>query len=352
MFKTSFTILFAFIGALSPIGIGETGLRDQAVAADTVRVERPDNVLSVMTYNIKGLPWPIALDRNDALDRIGERLAMMRRDRRQPHIVLMQEVFSSKAAEVAAVAGYRHAVMGPDSALRTTMAMDGIDRRYIKAARWERGENMGKSLNSGLMILSDYPVLGIERMAFPDFACAGFDCLANKGVLIVRLNIPGVGRVSVVNAHLNARSAAMVPVARSQQAFARQVDLMAGFVARHVPQGQASFFTAFARSGLSFITPALGGASQALAHGQLAEATMRRDLLHAARHGKDWLFGRDASGTALPVRRAQVPFGNEVTGEPLSDHFGYVIDYAPKRYGAHELIHFAERGELPRLGGR
>ena len=352
MFKTSFTILFAFIGALSPIGIGETGLRDQAVAADTVGVERPDNVLSVMTYNIKGLPWPIALDRNDALDRIGERLAMMRRDRRQPHIVLMQEVFSSKAAEVAAVAGYRHAVMGPDSALRTTMAMDGIDRRYIKAARWDRGENMGKSLNSGLMILSDYPVLGIERMAFPDFACAGFDCLANKGVLIVRLNIPGVGRVSVVNAHLNARSAAMVPVARSQQAFARQVDLMAGFVARHVPQGQASFFTAFARSGLSFITPALGGASQALAHGQLAEATMRRDLLHAARHGKDWLFGRDASGTALPVRRAQVPFGNEVTGEPLSDHFGYVIDYAPKRYGAHELIHFAERGELPRLGGR
>ena len=369
MFKTSFTILFAFIGALSPIGIGETGLRDQAVAADTVRVERPDNVLSVMTYNIKGLPWPIALDRNDALDRIGERLAMMRRDRRQPHIVLMQEVFSSKAAEVAAVAGYRHAVMGPDSALRTTMAMDGIDRRYIKAARWDRGENMGKSLNSGLMILSDYPVLGIERMAFPDFACAGFDCLANKGVLIVHLNVPGVGRVSVVNAHLNARSAAMVPVARSQQAFARQVDLMAGFVARHVPQGQAmilggdmnigsdrqrqaSFFTAFARSGLSFITPALGGASQALAHGQLAEATMRRDLLHAARHGKDWLFGRDVSGAALLVRRAQVPFGNEVTGEPLSDHFGYVIDYAPKRYGAHELIHFAERGELPGLGGR
>ncbi|KKW91475.1 MULTISPECIES: endonuclease/exonuclease/phosphatase family protein [Sphingobium] len=359
MFKTFFALLFALLAALAPIGTGRMGLKDQAGAAETATGVPGDNVLSVMTYNIKGLPWPVALDRAGALDRIGQRLAAMRRAAQQPHIVLMQEVFSSQAAEVAAMAGYRHVIMGPDTALRTATTMDDADRHYIEDGRWDRGENMGKPLNSGLMILSDYPVLGIDRMAFPDFACAGFDCLANKGVLIAHLDVPGIGRVSIINAHLNARSAAMVPVARSQQAFVRQVDLMARFVVRHVPRGQAmilggdmniggdlqrrtSFFTGFKRSGFSFVTPALDGASQALAQSLAGKGDMQRDLLHAARHGKDWLFARDTSGAAMSVASALVPFGNEVGGEPLSDHFGYVIDYAPQ--GRHERIHLAERG--------
>ena len=45
---------------------------------DQLAVDQPDNMLSVMTYNVHGLPWPVAQDRDDALVQIGARLAQMR----------------------------------------------------------------------------------------------------------------------------------------------------------------------------------------------------------------------------------------------------------------------------------
>lgn len=314
--------------------------------------------LSVMTYNVKGLPWPIALGRSEALDQIAKRLTTLRRARRQPHVILLQEAFSAEAALLATQAGYRHVAIGPDADLRTpTTAQEG-DAQYLRQVRWDRGEQMGKPLGSGLMILSDYPIIGAARMAFPDFACAGFDCLANKGVLIADMDVPGLGRVSIVNAHLNARQAAGVPIARSQRAYVRQIGLMARFMARHVPSGQPlilggdmnighdpqrryAFFNGFAELGLRFVTPGLSGAQQALGQAPQTSDTAHDDLVLAARHAKDWIFARDATGTAMRVLEAEVPFGSEKEGEPLSDHYGYVIHYASRRTAPQGQIHFA-----------
>jgi endonuclease/exonuclease/phosphatase family metal-dependent hydrolase len=184
-------------------------------------------------------------------------------------------------------------------------------------------------------------------MTFPDFACAGFDCLANKGVLIAHLHVPGSNQpVSIVNTHLNARKAAGVPVARTQHAFARQVELMARFVAEHVPAGRPMilggdmnigkdrqraemFFAQFARARLGFVSPGLSGARRALAASACPDAATRRDLIRASQHAKDWLFARDASHAPMPFATAHVPFGTEADGIALSDHIGYVIDYSP-----------------------
>ena len=47
-------------------------------------------------------------------------------------------------------------------------------------------------------------------------ACAGFDCLANKGVLLARIAVPGMAQpLTVANAHLNARKAAGVSVVKN-----------------------------------------------------------------------------------------------------------------------------------------
>lgn len=363
MLKAFQPLLFAGLAMLATSGSGREDPHLASMAAASAMATADSPVLSVMTYNIKGLPWPLALGRDEALDRIGQRLVAMRRTGRQPHVVLLQEAFSSEAQALAAQAGYRHVAFGPDSALRTETRTDAADLAYLQTARWDRGERMGKSLSSGLMILSDYRIAGIDRMAFPDFACAGLDCMANKGVLIAHLHVPGAGPVSIVNAHLNARAAAMVPIDRTQQAFARQVGLMARFVAGHVPEGQAlilggdmniggdmrrrnAFFSGFDRSGLRFVAPALDGARQALAQAA-ADKGARRDLLHAVEHGKDWIFARDGRDRPMAVLRAQVPFGSEAGGETLSDHFGYVVRYRMPVRRPHEPVHFASRDPLP-----
>jgi len=366
MLKAFQPLLFVGLAMLATSG---SGREDQHPASMTPAAEAStdSHAMSVMTYNIKGLPWPLAMGRDEALNRIGGRLAAMRQAGRQPHIVLLQEAFSSEATALAEQAGYSNVAFGPDSGLRTNAPTDAADIAYLQSARWDRGERMGKSLSSGLMILSDYPITGIDRMAFPDFACAGLDCMANKGVLIAHLNVPGAGPVSIANAHLNARAAAMVPVGRSQQAFGRQIDLMARFVAGHVPKGQAlilggdmnigsdirrrnAFFTGFARSGLRFVAPALDGARQALAQAAVDKGA-HADLLHAVGHGKDWIFARDGQDMPLTVLQAQVPFGAEAGGESLSDHFGYVIRYRMPIRRLHEPIHFARRDPLPSLLG-
>src|SRR5437588_11070175 len=69
--------------------------------------------LSVMSYNVHGLPWPFTRGRPRALRKIGERLASMRRDGDQPHLVLLQEAFSGDAKAIARKAGYAYAVTGP-----------------------------------------------------------------------------------------------------------------------------------------------------------------------------------------------------------------------------------------------
>lgn len=359
--------------------LGMATLATSGAGREDVRLNPPEHsapamgseaqTLSVMTYNVKGLPWPIAQGRSEALRQIAVRFRTLRRAGRQPRVILLQEAFSAEAALLATGAGYPYVVSGPDTDFRTPATIDKGDAEYLKQIRWDRGEQIGKQLDSGLIILSDYPIIRADRMAFPDFACAGFDCLANKGVLIAHLDVPGSGPVSIVNAHLNARRAAGVPVGRSQRAYERQVDLMARFVARHAPRSRPlilggdmnvghdpdrrqAFFGGFTRLGLRFVTPGFSGAQQALDRGAATGAGVRDDLALAARHAKDWLFARDADGAAMQVVRAEVPFGSEGQGEPLSDHFGYVIHYAAQRRAPHEAVHFANASLPVRAGQR
>ena len=59
-------------------------------------------------------------------------------------------------------------------------------RRTLASLRYIlSGEGWGKLTGAGLHVLSDLPILDVKAAAYS--ACAGFDCLANKGVMLVRV---------------------------------------------------------------------------------------------------------------------------------------------------------------------
>lgn len=308
--------------------------------ADAVDLENlPQNTegLSVMTYNVKGLPWPAAWGRGLSLTAIGNRLADMRQRKTQPQVVLLQEAFTDDAKAIARQAGYRHIAIGPQQA----PAADAppLGESFAAAARWDRGELSGSYLDSGLVILSDYPIVRSRNFAFPQGACAGFDCLAAKGVMIAWIAVPDAPEpIAIVNTHLNSRRATHVASKRADQAYVWQVDATRRFVSENIAQDTPVIFGGDFNAGeaprrLSALSrPMLDaseqdGLSTALTSRDAPDST-RDEVLHILKRNKDKLLSRNGSGITLAPRDVSVPFGVRSPTEPLSDHAGFAIVYA------------------------
>lgn len=162
--------------------------------------------ISVLTYNVRGLPWPIALGRGAALREIGRELARMRDEGRQPDVVLIQEGFRGEIADLVKLSGYKNWVRGP-----------------------RREGGLSKLTSGGLHVLSDSPILAVRAAAYD--TCAGLDCLATKGVMLVRLAPEnGAGEIDIVNTHMNSRHASRAPAAESLAAHNRQTEQLIAFV--------------------------------------------------------------------------------------------------------------------------
>ena len=192
---------------------------------------RASTTLSVLTYNVEGLPWPARRNRGPRLREIARQLAELRGRGAAPDIVLLQEAFSAEAARIGAGAGYPNLVPGPSARTRQPPTSQGADRSLTDRRKRRRGEGLGRMLSSGLYLLSDYPVVAAERRPFRRRECAGYDCLANKGLMHVRILIPGApAAVDVFNTHLNSRGSAGVPGARSLKAHRLQVNEVNRFI--------------------------------------------------------------------------------------------------------------------------
>lgn len=305
-----------------------------ALAATLAAPPAAATPLSVLTYNVKGLPWPIAGDRPAAFSRIAERLRQMRREGRQPRIVVLQEAFTAEARAIGVVAGYRYRADGPAAADRTAWPMSSADRAFVADANPFKGEGLGKLLDSGLMVLSDLPILTVRRMAFPAFACAGFDCLANKGVLLVTVAVPGEAMpVTIVTTHLNSRRSSGVPDARSLHAYRVQVAALRWFLARHAdPRAPMVFAGDFNIGKAAPRRAALFAGVRRWTSPQKDAlrscAGLGRDAREALHRAKDWQFFTSGGLAAISARAIETPFGREADGTMLSDHIGYTAHYA------------------------
>ena len=103
---------------------------------------------------------------------------------------------------------------------------------FKKGRKFFKGEKIGKIMNSGLYVLSDFPILRKEIQPFYASECAGFDCGSNKGVLWVEIEIPGMpGYLQMFNTHMNANgSTTGVDNDRNLTAYELQFDHMDEFV--------------------------------------------------------------------------------------------------------------------------
>ncbi|CAN7535543.1 endonuclease/exonuclease/phosphatase family protein [Phenylobacterium sp. LjRoot225] len=289
--------------------------------------------ISVLTYNVHGLPWPLTGGRGAALRAIGRELAAQRDVGLQPDVVLIQEGFRDEIADLVKLSGYRFWAQGPSRPDRAPKPPPG-GRSYPSVRYPLAGEGWGKFTGSGLHILSDLPIVAVQSE--PYRACAGLDCLANKGVMLARLVLPnGAGEVDVVNTHMNAKKASRTPPGRALRAHNRQTEQLAAFVQReHAPdipllvggdfnvKGAPTRYDYEAQARPYMVVSEFCDALDARCEGQAPAAAqkpwLRSQDLQAFRHGKP--VG------VRPVRVATV-FDATQGRQALSDHAGYLVRY-------------------------
>lgn len=178
-------------------------------------------------------------------------------------------------------------------------------------------------------------------MAYADHACAGYDCLANKGAILVTIRIPGAPTpVDVLTTHLNSRRASGVSDARSLQGYIRQVRELAAFVrSAHDPRfpliaaGDFNVGSAQDRRTVLLDTIRRGwnaGSEVRDAYSQFQRqgGTLAGDAAVSFRRAKDWQFYSDGLQGRLNVIGIEVPFGRDKAGNMLSDHIGYAVRFA------------------------
>ena len=187
--------------------------------------------ISVLSYNVEGLPWPARKNRTPQLREIGRQLGEMRRKGTAPDVVLLQEAFTRTAARIGESAGYPNLVRGPGRRRARPPTSAEADPALIDRRKRNKGEGFGRFLSSGLYILSDFPISEAAAQPFRSRECAGFDCLANKGLQHARIWVPGVPvPLDLFNTHLNSRGASRVSEARSLKAHRLQIDETSRFI--------------------------------------------------------------------------------------------------------------------------
>jgi endonuclease/exonuclease/phosphatase family metal-dependent hydrolase len=200
------------------------------LAAASARAEPKPVTFSVMTYNVEGLPWPVRKGRGTALKRIGHELAAMRAKGVEPDVVLIQEGFRDEIWDLIDESQYPYVARGPRKGQRDANVFPKGQRPDFRRVKYRRkGEGLGKWGSSGLWVLSNHPIEWVKSHAYR--YCAGLDCLANKGVMLVAVDVQGLlTPVEIADTHLNSKGASGVPRSRATQAHHLQADELKRFM--------------------------------------------------------------------------------------------------------------------------
>ena len=221
-------ILLASCGTNPPL----RSMSCESATAPTI-VTSPDGMtksttLKVLTFNIEGLGFPARKGREPQLAQIGGRLSAMRAAGTGPDVVMFQEMFSGAAKNAVAASGYPAITSGPR---RTTRSSQPKPDKLPGKAKAKHGELGIHFAGSGIAIASNYPVITSELQPYGTRACAGLDCLANKGIMFAQISIPGVPTpIDLYNTHMNSRGASKAPLNRNTAAHDRQAQEASLFI--------------------------------------------------------------------------------------------------------------------------
>jgi endonuclease/exonuclease/phosphatase family metal-dependent hydrolase len=291
--------------------------------------------LSVLIYNVEGLPWPARSNRAERLDEIARQLGAMRARGEAPDVVLLQEAFTPRAARIPIEAGYPNFVRGP----RRTERLERIpeERPRLPGRRsFRHGERFGTFLSSGLAAASDYPILDAWSEPFHRRECAGYDCLANKGAMLVRLWVPGVpAPVDIFNTHMNSRRSTGVPEERSLAAHRLQTDRSAEFIERvRDPANPLIFGGDFNMAQAPLRAEHFFDRKPyAIVHHYCLAVSRSCEIKMSWDGDEPWMDTQDLQGfddgAAVRVRpiRIEAMFDEPWQGAPLADHDGLLVTY-------------------------
>ena len=324
-------LLLGVCAGLAMVGSAHAASRSERAATPAT------GHLSLMTYNVRGLPWPLASGRPAAMIVIASRLRAMRLAHRQPDVVALQEAFGDDAKAIGRAAGYRYTALGPGADQASTIRTTRQDRRFLAAGRMIDGEGIGKRVDSGLVIFSDYPIVAVRQIVYP--VCAGYDCLANKGALAATILGPGGRLVTVLDTHLNSGRASGVGKPRRRYAYGRQIAQVAAFAAAIAVTGEPLLLAGDFNVGHDPVRRRTFGAWLGSASGApgVAAAACRADsgcmlsaapsLTESLKKAKDWLLYRASTTMAIRPIAISAPFGRDRDGAMLSDHIGIAASY-------------------------
>ncbi len=289
--------------------------------------------LSVLTYNLEGLGWPARNGRAKELKEIGERLNAARATGSGADIILFQEMFSGAAKRAVAASGYPAIVPGPR---RTTRAfVRGVDP-MAGNAKPLKGELGIRLLGGGLAIASRFPIVESAAAAYGRRACAGFDCLSNKGVMLARVAVPGVpAPIDIYNTHMNSRRASRVSDRRNGEAHARQAEIASAFIAATENVAVPLIFGGDFNMRHSEIRWETFSEHHplTLVHEHCIDPASGCDVRMSWDGDAPWMDTQDlqffANGEQLAVRpiRVEAVFDGGASGPRLSDHDGFMVTY-------------------------
>jgi endonuclease/exonuclease/phosphatase family metal-dependent hydrolase len=288
---------------------------------------------SVLTYNLEGLGWPARTGRAGELKAIGERLAAMHDAGTAPDVVLFQEMFSSAAKRAVAASGYPAIAPGPR---RTTRSGIGAEKRIPGKKKPQKGEIGIRLLGGGLAIASRYPIVDGAVDSYGRRACAGFDCLANKGIMLARIAIPGVPvPIDIYNTHMNSRGASGVKEARNLEAHARQAVAASAFIAD--TEAAAHPLVLGGDFNMRHSEERWEGFSRyhslTLVHEVCVDPASGCDVRMSWDGDEPWMDTQDlqffANGQQVSMRpiRVEAMFDGGPSGPRLSDHDGLLVTY-------------------------
>ena len=289
--------------------------------------------IDVLTYNIEGLSWPARTGRGAPLRAISARFAELHAAGEGPDIVLFQEVFSRNAVRAVESIPYRSLAAGParseSRVRRTGPSLPGKKRPL-------RGELGLKLQTAGLAIATDFPIASINSAPFPRRSCAGFDCLANKGVLHAEIEIPGVpGTLHLFNTHMNSQGASRVPARRHHAAHEQQTRFLAQFIHEVAGMEAPLIFGGDFNMRYSELRFDAFDRTQPLmlVHRVCAEQPDTCDVRLSWDGDAPWLDTQDLQlfwpGDRVDVRpvRVESMFDGGPSGPKLSDHDGFRVVY-------------------------
>lgn len=145
------------------------------LSAETKKLKK-SRVIKVLTYNIRGLPWPASTDRG-RYKAIGKLIK-----KRKPDFVLLQEAFTRKSKrKVSKYAGYKNNIHGP------------------------RAKFLRDIVGSGVSILTNHEVLDYKKDSL-DY-CDPTECIARKSIMGIRSKIEGMPYpINIINIHQHAQT--------------------------------------------------------------------------------------------------------------------------------------------------